>query len=116
MNNRRWMRAKSSSTEAFGNTVSDATVQCPYCYEVQSETHWNIPNVEPGFLPNHWVDISDHLGTKLEALACYQSQIMAFPGPRSVEAVSTRCGAPSRSTRSTEPCTACTTSSLRGTT
>ncbi len=33
------------------------------------------------------VDITDTIERKLEALACYQSQVMAFPGPRSVEAV-----------------------------
>jgi len=39
-----------------------------YCYEVQSETHWNIPYVEAGFLPNTFVDVSDHMDQKLEAL------------------------------------------------
>lgn len=58
-----------------------------YCYEVQSETHWNIPYVEPGFLPNCWIDISDHLETKLEALACYQSQMRPSPDARSIDAI-----------------------------
>jgi LmbE family N-acetylglucosaminyl deacetylase len=58
-----------------------------YCYEVQSETHWNAPYLEAGFLPNTWVDISAHLDTKLRALACYESQLQAAPNARSVEAV-----------------------------
>lgn len=58
-----------------------------YCYETQSETHWNIPYVEAGFLPNCWVDISATLETKLEALACYESQIRPAPDARSIEAV-----------------------------
>lgn len=58
-----------------------------YCYEVLSETHWNIPYVEPGFLPIAWVDISAHLETKLRALACYRSQIRPSPDTRSIEAV-----------------------------
>lgn len=58
-----------------------------YCYEVLSETHWNIPYVEPGFLPNAFVDISAHLDTKLRALACYESQLRPSPDPRSIEAV-----------------------------
>lgn len=57
------------------------------CYEVQSETHWNAPYVEPGFLPHLWVDVSDHLETKLAALACYQSQLRPFPSARSLDAV-----------------------------
>jgi LmbE family N-acetylglucosaminyl deacetylase len=56
-------------------------------YETLSETHWNAPNIEPNFTPNWVVDITGTIERKLEALACYQSQIMAFPGPRSVEAV-----------------------------
>ncbi len=58
-----------------------------YCYEVLSETHWNIPYVEPGFLPTVWVDITTYLETKLRALSCYQSQIRPSPDARSIEAV-----------------------------
>jgi LmbE family N-acetylglucosaminyl deacetylase len=58
-----------------------------YCYEVQSETHWNVPYVEQGFLPTSWVDISETLEVKLEALACYESQVRPPPHPRSVEAL-----------------------------
>lgn len=58
-----------------------------YCYEVQSETHWNAPYVEAGFLPNTWVDISAYLDQKLRALACYASQIRPAPDARSLEAV-----------------------------
>jgi N-acetylglucosamine malate deacetylase 1 len=58
-----------------------------YCYEVPSETHWNAPYLEAGFLPNTWVDVSAHLDTKLRALACYESQIRPAPDARSCEAV-----------------------------
>jgi LmbE family N-acetylglucosaminyl deacetylase len=58
-----------------------------YCYEVQSETHWNAPYLEAGFLPNTWVDISAHLETKLRALACYASQIRPAPDARSLDAI-----------------------------
>ncbi len=58
-----------------------------HCYEVQSETHWNIPGVEPGFLPNHWVDITASLERKLEAAACYESQMRDFPDARSADAL-----------------------------
>jgi LmbE family N-acetylglucosaminyl deacetylase len=58
-----------------------------YCYEVQSETHWNAPYVEPGFLPTCWVDIGDYLDTKLQALARYRTQLRPAPDARSLEAV-----------------------------
>jgi LmbE family N-acetylglucosaminyl deacetylase len=58
-----------------------------YSYETLSETHWNIPYVEGGFLPNTWVDISEYLEKKLEALRCFASQVRQAPDARSVEAV-----------------------------
>jgi len=62
-------------------------VRAVYCYEVQSETHWNAPYLEAGFMPNTWVDVSAHLDTKLRALACYESQLRPSPDARSMEAV-----------------------------
>lgn len=56
-------------------------------YETLSETHWNAPHIEPNFTPNWVVDISDHIEKKLNALRCYKSQIIDFPGPRSIEAL-----------------------------
>lgn len=57
-----------------------------YAYEVLSETGWNAAGVEPGFVPNVWVDIGATLETKLRALTAYQSQLRPFPDARSVEA------------------------------
>ena len=56
-------------------------------YETLSETHWNAPHIEANFVPNWVVDISDNIHKKLQALACYASQVTEFPGARSVEAV-----------------------------
>ena len=56
-------------------------------YETPSSTHWNAPYIEPTFTPNWVVDIEESIDRKLEAIACYGSQIPPFPGPRSVEAL-----------------------------
>lgn len=56
-------------------------------YETLSETHWNAPHIEPNFAPNWVVDVTEFMQQKLIALACYRSQIPAFPGSRSLEAV-----------------------------
>jgi N-acetylglucosamine malate deacetylase 1 len=44
-------------------------------YETLSETHWNVPGVEPMFSPEFFVDISKFLKIKSQALNCYESQI-----------------------------------------
>lgn len=64
-----------------------AAIRLVAAYETLSETHWNAPHIEPNFTPNWVVDITATYDTKLAALRCYESQIPAFPHPRSVEAV-----------------------------
>ena len=56
------------------------------CYETLSETHWNVPGIEPSFNPDYFIDISKFLKQKLKALECYQSQINNNPS-RGVDAV-----------------------------
>ena len=58
-----------------------------YAYETMSETHDRPGSLELAFRPDLYVDISDHLDTKLRALGCYTSQLSPFPHPRSLEAV-----------------------------
>jgi len=62
-------------------------IRAVYAYETVSETHWNTAYVEPGFVPNVYVDISDTLEAKLEALSCYDSQVRPYPDARSPESV-----------------------------
>jgi LmbE family N-acetylglucosaminyl deacetylase len=56
-------------------------------YETLSETHWNAPHIEPNFVPNWVVDISDTIQAKLAAARCYESQITEREGPRSLHAI-----------------------------
>lgn len=62
-------------------------IEAVYAYETPSETHWNAHTIEPGFSPNVWMDISDHLETKLEAFSCFESQVQEAPGARSLNAL-----------------------------
>jgi LmbE family N-acetylglucosaminyl deacetylase len=76
-----------SSVAWRSSSETGRNIRAVYCYEVQSETHWNAPYLEAGFTPNTWVDISAHLDTKLRALGCYESQVRPAPDARSLEAV-----------------------------
>lgn len=58
-----------------------------YAYETLSETNWNAPYLAPSFTPNHFVDIAAFLAKKLDAMACYGSQVRTFPSERSLEAL-----------------------------
>jgi len=69
------------------SSVAGRSIKLVSCYEVQSETHWNIPYVESGFLPDTWIDISEHVDTKNSALREYRSQMRPAPDARSLEAI-----------------------------
>ena len=57
------------------------------CYETVSETHWTAPGIEPPFDPNSYIDISQTLEDKLEAMRVYKSQLDAKIPARSIEAI-----------------------------
>lgn len=58
-----------------------------YAYETMSETGWNVPNVQNEFSPNVFVDISEQLGAKLDAMRFFATQLSEFPNARSLEAL-----------------------------
>lgn len=60
------------------------TVKKIYSFELLSSTEWNYPN---SFTPNIYIDISESIGKKVEALKAYKSEIRDWPHPRSAEAV-----------------------------
>lgn len=62
-------------------------VRAVYAYETLSETEWNIPCPHNAFIPNVYIDISNHIDRKIKALSFYQTQLSDFPQPRSIEAV-----------------------------
>lgn len=60
------------------------TIRNIYTYETMSETEW-APRNESHFIPNHYVDINNYLNLKLEAMACFKSQLKQEPHSRSLE-------------------------------
>lgn len=59
-------------------------VQAIYAFEVMSSTEWATPIAEP-FAPNHYVDITGQLNTKMAALEAYQLEMRDPPHSRSIE-------------------------------
>jgi N-acetylglucosamine malate deacetylase 1 len=56
-------------------------------FEVPSSTEWRPPSSSQYFMPNYFVDISQVLETKLDALRAYKNELRTFPHPRSLKAV-----------------------------
>lgn len=62
------------------------TVKNIYSFETCSSTEW-VNTTHTSFRPNNFVDISDHITKKLEALAMYKSEMCEYPHPRSLKSI-----------------------------
>jgi LmbE family N-acetylglucosaminyl deacetylase len=57
------------------------------CFEIASSTEWQSPLAHAPFTPNYFVDISESLTAKLDAIRAYKSELRPWPHPRSVQAI-----------------------------
>jgi len=56
-----------------------------YAFEIPSSTDWSFHRMKPGFEPNTFFNIESTIETKKRAMACYETEVLAFPHPRSLE-------------------------------
>ncbi len=75
------------STMVAVRPVHTQCVKEVYCYQVPSSTEWAPHIVSDAFTPNIFVEISDHIIQKTEAIVAYQTEIRKYPHPRSTEVV-----------------------------
>lgn len=64
-----------------------SNVETILAFETVSSTEWMPPASGSAFAPNWFVDITDMLDKKLEALGAYESEMRDWPHPRSLKAV-----------------------------
>lgn len=58
-------------------------------FEVASSSEWAFGRFAPAFMPDTFVDVTETLDRKLEALQAYGDEMRPWPHPRSVEHVRT---------------------------
>lgn len=68
----------------------ESYIEAVYSFDTASSTEWAFPRT---FVPDTWVDITETLGLKLEAMACYRSEVRPYPHPRSLTALENRAKA-----------------------
>jgi len=56
-------------------------------FEVPSSTEWQSPTLNETFIPNWFVDISDTINVKIDALESYSTEMRKWPHSRSLKAV-----------------------------
>ncbi len=67
--------------------VKENPVKRIYSYETLSETEWAAPFGDDAFIPTRFVNISEGITAKLEAMKCFKSQLREFPNPRSLKSI-----------------------------
>ena len=60
-----------------------------YAFETPSSTEWLEPR-SAAFHPQRFVDVEQFLQRKLDAMACYTSELRDYPHPRSLQALRER--------------------------
>jgi N-acetylglucosamine malate deacetylase 1 len=76
-------RIVSDAVQTACRQVPASQVEQVLLFEVASSTEWRMN--APAFAPNHFVDVSQTLSLKLRALAAFESELRAWPHPRSLE-------------------------------
>lgn len=69
---------------------TEESVASIYAFDTASSTEWAYPR---SFVPDTWVDISSTLDAKIEAFACYESEVREYPHPRSLQGLRNRAEA-----------------------
>ncbi len=59
-------------------------IQAIFAFDTISSTEWAYPR---SFVPDTWVDISATLERKIEAMACYKTELRDWPHPRSLHSL-----------------------------
>jgi len=67
--------------------INGCSAQRLLCYETLSETEWGSPTGDQAFIPTVFIEITEGLKRKLEAMACYKSQLKEPPHPRSLRSI-----------------------------
>lgn len=67
--------------------IPGSSVREIYAFEVMSSTEWSTPSLMP-FIPNHYVNISNHKNEKLAAINAYKLEMRYPPHSRSIKHLS----------------------------
>ena len=72
--------------------MADECVKTIYSMEVPSSTEWNSFSRESAFVANVFVDITETIDKKIEAMSYYKSELREYPHPRSLRFIKELAG------------------------
>lgn len=65
--------------------LPNSSIRRVLSYELSTTARYGLPAGSSGFVPNVFVDISQYLDKKMEAMQCYRTELREYPHPRSLE-------------------------------
>lgn len=65
----------------------ESTVKKLLMCEIPASTEWSFNQIEPTFVPNVFVDVTEHMLTKEQVMNWYKTEIYEFPDARSIESM-----------------------------
>jgi N-acetylglucosamine malate deacetylase 1 len=80
-------RSCMAASRLFQRRADIPALRSLHFMEILSSTDWAFPDERRPFQPNEFVEINEHLETKIAALHCYRKVMRDFPHSRSVETV-----------------------------
>ena len=69
---------------------TEPCIEAVYAFDTASSTEWAYPR---RFVPDTWIDVSETLPQKLDAMRCYETELRDYPHPRSLRALEHRARA-----------------------
>lgn len=76
-------RACVAAARLFQRRSAVSRLQSLSYMEILSATDWSFPINGSGFEPNTYIDVTDHIESKIKALGCYRDVMRNAPHPRS---------------------------------
>lgn len=67
--------------------LTDSSVDRVLAFETLSASEWSVPRPDNAFQPTSFVDVTDSLDTKSEALSVYEQELREPPHPRTIDTV-----------------------------
>ncbi|MCQ4333831.1 PIG-L family deacetylase [Natronomonas sp. F2-12] len=67
--------------------LADSSVDRVLAFETLSATEWSVPKPDNAFQPTSFVNVNQHLDTKIDALSVYEAELRDSPHPRTIATV-----------------------------
>lgn len=61
----------------------DSTIRQLYMCEIPASTEWSMGQIEPVFIPNYFVNVTNYMDDKRYALSLYNTETYEYPDARS---------------------------------